>query len=213
MKHTNHKILIIEDDVLTARMYQTVFEFEEFEVRTVRNGEEALEALKKEKPTLILLDIMMPKMSGIEVLEEIKAVSEYRKIPVVVLTNLSGTKDAEKALSMLEGKTLIIVGTDRERFSSETMNKCNDNSVSVVFSHETDYQYSTEMKTAFRRFGQGMKVVVEDVVIACLTGILKIGVDVISIAGSSRGADTAVVINTASNFSTVKIKEVICMPS
>ena len=69
------------------------------------------------------------------------------------------------------------------------------------------------MKTAFRRFGQGIKVSVEDVVIACRRKVLEEGGDVISLAGSSRGADTAIVIRSAQDFSAVKIREVICMPS
>ncbi|OGM14310.1 hypothetical protein A3A76_00075 [Candidatus Woesebacteria bacterium RIFCSPLOWO2_01_FULL_39_23] len=94
------RVLICEDDPLISRMYQTVFEFEGFEVDMARNGEEGLEKLKKNTPVMILLDIMMPKMSGIEVLEEIKADPNYKKIPVVVLTNLSGAKDAEHALEL-----------------------------------------------------------------------------------------------------------------
>jgi CheY-like chemotaxis protein len=94
------KILIIEDDPLTARMYQTVFQFEGFDVDIARNGREGIEKLKRNKPTVVLLDIMMPKMSGIDVLEEIKANPKTKKIPVVVLTNLSRMEDAEKALEL-----------------------------------------------------------------------------------------------------------------
>jgi len=57
-----------------------------------------------------------------------------------------------------------------------------------------------------------MKVSVEDVVIACLKDVLEEGVDVVSLAGSSWGADTAIVINSASDFPSVKVREVICMP-
>src|SRR4030067_1214761 len=96
----SQKILIVEDDPLVSRMYQTVFEFEGFEVELARNGEEGIEKLKKEKPVMILLDIMMPKMSGIDVLRELKADIKTKKIQVVVLTNLSGDKDAEKALEL-----------------------------------------------------------------------------------------------------------------
>ncbi|OGM12191.1 hypothetical protein A2Z22_05175 [Candidatus Woesebacteria bacterium RBG_16_34_12] len=103
----SQKILIVEDDPLVSRMYQTVFEFEGFEVELARNGEEGIEKLKKEKPVMILLDIMMPKMSGIDVLRELKADIKTKNIPVVVLTNLSGDKDAEKALELGAVKFII----------------------------------------------------------------------------------------------------------
>ena len=105
-------ILIVEDDPLISRMYQTVFKFEGFEVVMARNGEMGIEKMKKTKPTLILLDIMMPKMSGIDVLKEIKADPKYKGIPVIVLTNLSGSKDVEKALSL--GAVKFIVKSDNK---------------------------------------------------------------------------------------------------
>lgn len=101
------KVLIIEDDPLVSRMYQTVFEFEGFEVDMARNGEEGIEKLKKNRPRMILLDVMMPKMSGIDVLTEIKSNPETKSIPVVVLTNLSGDKDAEKALELGAVKFIV----------------------------------------------------------------------------------------------------------
>ena len=101
------RVLIVEDDPLVSRMYQTVFEFEGFEVDMARNGEEGIAKLKKRKPLMILLDIMMPKMSGIDVLRELKSNPKTKNIPVVVLTNLSGTKDAEKALEMGAVKFII----------------------------------------------------------------------------------------------------------
>jgi CheY-like chemotaxis protein len=100
-------VLIIEDDPLVSRMYQTVFEFEGFSVEMARNGEEGIEKLKKSKPKMILLDVMMPKMSGIEVLQEIKSNPQTKSIPVVVLTNLSGDKDAEKALELGAVKFIV----------------------------------------------------------------------------------------------------------
>lgn len=101
------KILIVEDDPLISRMYQTVFKFEGFDVDMARNGEEGIEKLKKDKPSLILLDVMMPKMSGIDVLREVKDDPKTQNIPVVVLTNLSGMKDAETALSMGAVKFIV----------------------------------------------------------------------------------------------------------
>src|SRR3989304_6736448 len=101
------KILIVEDDPLMSRMYQKIFKFEGYDVEMAANGEEGLEKVKSAKPTLILLDIMMPKMNGLEVLEKLKADPATKTIPVVVLTNLAGQSDAEKALSMGAIKYII----------------------------------------------------------------------------------------------------------
>jgi CheY-like chemotaxis protein len=94
------KILIIEDDPLMVRMYKKIFEFEKYEVETAMDGEEGLEKVSSSKPTLILLDIMMPKMNGMQVLEKLKADPATKQIPVVMLSNLSGQTDAETALKM-----------------------------------------------------------------------------------------------------------------
>jgi len=102
-----HRVLIIEDDPLISRMYQTVFEFEGFEVDMARNGEEGIALLKKNRPKMILLDIMMPKMSGIDVLRELKSDPDTKTIPVVVLTNLSGDKDVETALGLGAVKFIV----------------------------------------------------------------------------------------------------------
>ena len=101
------RVLIVEDDPLISRMYQTVFEFEGFEVDMARNGEEGIAHLKKNIPKMILLDIMMPKMSGIDVLREIKGNPKTKKIPVVVLTNLSADKDVEIALGLGAVKYIV----------------------------------------------------------------------------------------------------------
>lgn len=101
------RILIIEDDPLISRMYQQAFEFEKFEVVVANNGMVGMQELKKKIPTLILLDVMMPKMSGIEFIKKMKADEKYKNIPVVVLTNLSGTRDAEEAISLGAVKFII----------------------------------------------------------------------------------------------------------
>ena len=101
------KILIIEDDPLMLRMYQKIFKFEGFEVTVASNGEEGIEQTRKEKPTLILLDIMMPKMNGLEVLDKLKNDPVTKKIPIVMLTNLAGSNDAEKALTLGAVKYIV----------------------------------------------------------------------------------------------------------
>ena len=92
------KVLIIEDDPLVARMYQTIFGFEAIDVTLAMNGVDGLTKVREIKPDLVLCDVMMPKMNGMEVLDAIKADESLKDIPVVMLTNLSGTQDAELAL-------------------------------------------------------------------------------------------------------------------
>src|SRR3990172_3638320 len=101
------KILVVEDDPLMSRMYQKIFKFEGYEVDMAGDGEEGLEKAKTGKPTLILLDIMMPKMNGLQVLQKLKVDSATKGLPVVVLTNLAGQSDAEKTLSMRAVKYII----------------------------------------------------------------------------------------------------------
>lgn len=105
-------LLIVEDDPLMNRMYQKIFKFEQYDVQTAGNGEEGLEAARRLKPTVILLDIMMPKMNGLQVLEKLKSDPDTRGIPVIMLTNLAGEKDAETAL--LKGAVKYIVKSEHD---------------------------------------------------------------------------------------------------
>ena len=93
------KILIVEDEPLVARMYQKTLTFDGFETDIAIGGKEGLEKIKKGKPSLVLLDIMMPEPNGIEVLEKVKADPKTKNIPVIVLTNLAGSHDTQLALS------------------------------------------------------------------------------------------------------------------
>lgn len=101
------KILIVEDDPLISRMYQKIFKFEGYQVETAADGQEGIDKVRSTKPTLVILDVMMPKMNGLEVLGKLKADPATKTIPVVMLTNLAGQSDAEKALSMGAIKYII----------------------------------------------------------------------------------------------------------
>lgn len=71
------------------------------------DGQEGIDKVRAVKPTLVLLDVMMPKMNGLEVLEKLKADPETKGIPVVMLTNLAGQQDAETALAKGAVKYII----------------------------------------------------------------------------------------------------------
>ncbi|SRR5258706_1187171 len=106
------KVLIVEDDPLLSRMYHKIFSFEGYEVEIADDGEQGLEKVRSAKPTVILLDIMMPKMNGLQVLEKLKADPDTKTIPVIMLTNLAGQQDAEMALS--KGAVKYIVKSEHE---------------------------------------------------------------------------------------------------
>ena len=106
------KILITEDDELMARMYQKIFTFEGFEVEVAGDGQDALNKVLSFSPNLILLDVMMPNMNGLEVLEKLKADDRFKAIPVVMLTNLAGQQDAETALA--KGAVRYIIKSEHE---------------------------------------------------------------------------------------------------
>ncbi len=91
-------ILIVEDEDLVARMYQKGLQNSGLKVEIARDGEEGLEMVKKDKPALIITDIMMPRMNGIQMLDIIKADEELKDTPVVVLSNLSGEYDKKLAM-------------------------------------------------------------------------------------------------------------------
>jgi twitching motility two-component system response regulator PilH len=105
-------ILIVEDDPLMSRMYQKIFKFEQYDVVTAADGQEGLEQARALKPTIVLLDVMMPKLNGLQVLEKLKAEPETAGIPVVILTNLAGEKDAETAL--MKGAVKYIIKSEHE---------------------------------------------------------------------------------------------------
>jgi DNA-binding response OmpR family regulator len=91
------KILLVEDDVALAGVYKSRLEMENFNVREVNNGEEALSAAVEFKPDLILLDAMMPKISGFDVLDILRNTPATANIKIIMLTALSQPKDKERA--------------------------------------------------------------------------------------------------------------------
>src|SRR5437016_1182347 len=82
------KIAIIEDDQAISQMYRFKFEAEGFEVQTAENGKLGLELAESMKPDIILLDLMMPEMTGDEVLEKLRATDWGKSITVIILTNM-----------------------------------------------------------------------------------------------------------------------------
>ena len=94
------KILLVEDDDALAAVYETRLDAEGFSVKRVANGEEDLSTALAYKPDLILLDVMMPKVSGFDVLDILRNTPETTSIKVVMLTALSQDSDKERAQSL-----------------------------------------------------------------------------------------------------------------
>lgn len=90
------KILIVEDDISLRDVYTARLQAEGFQISTASNGEEALAVAVKERPDLIILDIMMPRISGFDVLDIIRTTPEIAHTRVVMMTALSAPEDRER---------------------------------------------------------------------------------------------------------------------
>jgi len=101
MDETKQKlILLVEDDDSLAGVYETRLQSEGFATKRVSNGEDALAAALQAKPDLILLDAMMPKVSGFDVLDILRNTPETASVKVIMLTALSQDSDKERAQAL-----------------------------------------------------------------------------------------------------------------
>lgn len=116
---TKKRILLVEDDTALADVYQARLELEGFDIQQVSNGEEALTAALSFKPDLVLLDAMMPKISGFDVLDILRNTPETTNVHVIMLTALSQPKDKERAESLGVDdylvKSQVVIGDVIER--------------------------------------------------------------------------------------------------
>jgi len=94
------KILFIEDEMRLQEALGAKLKAEGYEILAAMDGKSGLEIAEKEKPDLILLDLILPKMDGFHVLEAIKANPSISVIPIIVLSNLESGKDIERCLSL-----------------------------------------------------------------------------------------------------------------
>lgn len=122
MPGKTYKIVLCEDDQFISNMYVTKLQLSGFEIHHAEDGEVGVTMIKEVKPDLILLDILMPKKSGFEVLEEIKADPTTKDIPVILLTNLSQKEDVDRGLQ-LGAKDYLIKAHFTPREVVEKINK------------------------------------------------------------------------------------------
>jgi DNA-binding NarL/FixJ family response regulator len=99
-KAQKHHILIVEDEQLLNDAYGTILERQGFSVASVYNGEEALVEMKRQTPDLVLLDLRMPKMNGVEFLKAVQLKKNYPKSKVVVFSNYDVQKDIDEAFKL-----------------------------------------------------------------------------------------------------------------
>lgn len=101
------KILFIEDEAALQKTFGDILNQEGYKMVSAIDGEEGLRLVKSEKIDLILLDLILPKVHGFDVLKRLKEDNVTKDIPIIVLTNLEGTGDVEKAMEL--GATTYLV--------------------------------------------------------------------------------------------------------
>lgn len=144
-------------------------------------------------------------------MELVKERSEELEIKNVIVASTRGFT-AEKAFDAFKETdvTLTIVGIGRDSFPKDLLGKLEEEGHNVVFSRETEYDYPDLIKTAYRRFSEGVKVAPEIAMVAAQKGLVSVDEEVISIGKW----DTALVIkpSTSDRFSDLAIRELICKP-
>ena len=105
---TQKKVLLVDDDPLIIRMYEHKLTQEGYKVVLAFDGEKAIIAAKEEKPDIILLDLMMPKMNGVDALKFLRKEPDTKKIPVMILTNLGDDNRYVKLLDELGAEEYLV---------------------------------------------------------------------------------------------------------
>ena len=94
------RILVVDDEIYIVHILEFTLTMEGYEVLTAADGEEALRRLEQDRPDLVVLDIMMPKVDGYEVLRRIRADEEFRQLPVILLSAKGRPIDRETGLEI-----------------------------------------------------------------------------------------------------------------
>lgn len=94
------KVLVVDDEQAILKMYSEAFKLRKIDVITAKNGEEGLRLITSEQPDIVLLDIIMPRLNGLDILAKMKADPALKSIPIYLLTNLPQECSEEKALKL-----------------------------------------------------------------------------------------------------------------
>lgn len=125
------KILLVEDDVSLRDVYSARLQAEGYVIVVAANGEEALAMAVKEKPDLVLLDVMMPRISGFDVLDILRSTPETAKVKVIMMTALSSPEDQDRGQKL---------GVDRYLVKSQVTLEEVVSTIADVLAHATDGQ-------------------------------------------------------------------------
>ncbi|MBU1046501.1 response regulator [Patescibacteria group bacterium] len=125
------KIVLIEDDEILSKVIKEELDEAGFKTYTAYDGEAGLKLVKSQKPNLVLLDLMLPKMHGFEVLENLKRSPETEDIPVIILTMLGSDDDIKKGLQLGANDYIVksqhavgeIIDSVKEFFAGESKPK------------------------------------------------------------------------------------------
>lgn len=101
------KILVIEDDKVLNQAYKMILEREGHDVQTAFNGAEGMDKADADEPDIILLDLLMPTMSGLEFLKEFNAPSKHPKVKIIILSNIGDEKEAQKGMDLGAYKYIV----------------------------------------------------------------------------------------------------------
>jgi CheY-like chemotaxis protein len=93
------KLLIVDDQASMVKILTDIFKRENFEIFTASNGQEGIDRAKETKPDLIIMDIMMPIKTGIEAIQELRAIPEFSQTKIFTLTAKGGTYDSDQAIA------------------------------------------------------------------------------------------------------------------
>lgn len=127
------KILVIEDDPFLVKMYDVGLKHEGFTVEQAFDGEQGLEKAKSAHPDIILLDLMLPKLSGFEVLTALKKDRSTQRIPVLILSNLSQQTDKKRVMD------LGAIGfLEKNKFTVKQIAQIVNQQLSAIHAHQSE---------------------------------------------------------------------------
>ena len=106
LKNDRVKILVIEDEPDTAEMIAEMMRISGYEVVRYDSSKTALDHLKQDQPTAVIMDVMMPDLSGLEILRRIRSEAEYQTLPIIIVSALSLTTDIQEGFAA--GATLYL---------------------------------------------------------------------------------------------------------
>lgn len=110
MEQTGKTILLVDDDLTLLEMYEDRLKAEGYTIIQAKNGEEALNKAREIKPALVILDVMMPKVNGFDVLKNLRGDVEFKDVPIIMLTAL--IQDVDRAQGKKLGATDYIVKSE-----------------------------------------------------------------------------------------------------